>query len=387
MALITFADALEAVQDFIGTNGLARAQRDIRRAVSDAYDELLQEHSWHYYRTQWGFATVASNSTGTLTYVHSTRTVTFSDALSTTVQGWAERATIRCDAKTVEVERYVSSTSVILSEDSNFGADISDATTFDMVCDHYLTPENFRSIGDIYGKESGWWSRRISPEEFLYQRNNGWTAGEPACYTVMQDRQQTGRTAIFLYPAPSSLRSYDLIISESARPIRWAGNEPDATAGTITLTAGSKTLSGSGSNFLRSMVGSVIRPGTTSLAPTSIDDPKNPYVEQFVIKTRTSATAGTLDVAPVGDYTAVKYTISDPIDMEAQMQKAFIALCKLKICAARPNDHGEFYQIVAGEYGRLLENAKCTDNKVRSVQRTGGLPYWRRLASFPSDGV
>lgn len=389
MALITFLDALDAVQDFVGTNALARAQRDVRRAVADAYDEILQARNWRYYRTQWGFATVASYSTGTITYDHSghasgERIVTLATG---TWPSWAERGTIRANSQTAEVERRISDTLVQLAEGNDFGDDLTGGDDYTLVCDHYLLPDNFRGIGDIYGDQAGWWSRRITPEEYLFQRNNCWSVGEPWCYCDMQDRTTPGRTALYLYPAPSTLKTYDLIISEAARPLRWLGNESAANTGTITIAAGATAMSGSGTSFHRLMEGSVIRPGTTSALPTGIEG-SNPYVEQFVIKKRTDATNLIVTPAAVDTYTATTFIVSDPIDMEAQMQKAFIALCKVKICAARPNDMGDFYQIVAGEYARLLQAAECTDTaKSKATQYTGGLPYWRRLASFPSDGV
>ena len=74
------------------------------------------------------------------------------------------------------------------------------------------------------------------------------------------------------------------------------------------------------------MVGSVVRFGTATTEPTSLEG-SSPYAEERVITAFTSATAVTLDEAEDSAYTAVKYTVSDLVAIAPTACTTAVANC------------------------------------------------------------
>jgi len=188
--------------------------------------------------------------------------------------------------------------------------------------------------------------------------------------------------ALFLYPTPDTLRTEDLIYIRRPRPLRISGKESDHAVGTLGLTADSAAATGTSTVFDSSMVGSIVRAGTSTKAPTGVVG-TNPYKEQQVIQSVTSATAVTLSSVAEGTRAGVKYTISDPVDIDPVMIDAFLRCCEKQLAIIRQMKR---LDMIAAAYLDALESAKAGDQRVQERRYVGsGATTIRRLADIPLD--
>src|SRR5690606_38572764 len=106
-------------------------------------------------------------------------------------------------------------------------------------------------------------------------------------------------------------------------------------AGTVSVDAGSATVTGSGASFTPAMVGAVLRISGTSAHPTSAFG-DNPAAFESVVTSYTSATEIAVADAPASGYTAAKYTLSSPIDIEVgAMLNAYLRGLEAELAVAR----------------------------------------------------
>jgi hypothetical protein len=95
--------------------------------------------------------------------------------------------------------------------------------------------------------------------------------------------------------------------------------------GTVTCGAASTSVTGSSTVFASTHVGAIIRFSADAVSlPTSLVGVRgdnapllNPFTAQRVIQSVTTTTALTLDAALPAAVSGVKYTISDPLDIES----------------------------------------------------------------------
>jgi len=154
-------------------------------------------------------------------------------------------------------------------------------------------------------------------------------------------------------------------------------------AGTVSGTAASTDLTGAGTAWDSSMVGSVIRlSASAKLAPTSLVG-TNPAAFETVVAAVVSATELTLSDPLPATFSGVKYEISDPIDIRVEvMENAFLACVELHI--ARVRNMIKEMPTILGFYQQQLALARQQDS-VSFMGRTVGLqgPYYQRLARMP----
>jgi hypothetical protein len=139
------------------------------------------------------------------------------------------------------------------------------------------------------------------------------------------------------YPVPADGRQIVYVYDQTQQPLRiWK-----YTAGTVTVSAGSASVTGNGTAFRPDMVGAVIRFGSTTTEPTSLEG-SSPYLEERVIVAVGSGTQLTLDQAVDSAYTAVKYSISDLVNIEpSAMRTAVINCSALHFARERNADSAE----------------------------------------------
>lgn len=75
--LYTYADAIEHVLGYLGSDSQNDSLRDARRGILAAYREFASARRWSYYYYRGRIVTVGSFSAGTVQYTNSTRTVTY----------------------------------------------------------------------------------------------------------------------------------------------------------------------------------------------------------------------------------------------------------------------------------------------------------------------
>lgn len=334
MPVRTYQDAIEYLTDTFDHDRAARQRRNMRRAVEEAYRELPQLNFWSYYRRRAIINTVASQTTGTITYTHSSRTVTLASA---TFPSTAAAYRIVIADVHYDIESYTDSTHVVLPSTSNPGADVAAGTTYTLYKNEYLLPANFRRLLGLWDVSQNRLIQVISDaDEQMLQL---WTYGSPGTpygAALRNTGETTGRLSLVFNPPPNAAVSYDLLYEATPRAFVIAEKH---STGTVTISSGSASVTGTSSSFPSTCAGCVLRVSTsTTNEPTGPygalingEDVDNPYTFQSVILTYTSATALTLSDSADQAYTAVKYSLSDPLDIEdGAMYTAFLHLAAAK---------------------------------------------------------
>ena len=316
--LFTYSDAVDHVLSLLGSQANADTARDARRATQQAYREFPAARRWSYYMTRGRITTVAEYSTGTITYTHATRTLTLA---SGTWPTWAAYGTVVISSVPYEVASRSSGSALILSVNSNPGANVAAGTTYTIHRDKYPLPADFLAIDQLMANGSSpSWPEYVLPRNWLTSQLNA-TSGAPNRFCIMGDTNYMGVMSVFFQPHPSDVVPFDFIYHRRPRPLLVE----EYKTGTVSVTAASTTVTGSGTAWTSKHVGSTIR-----LSSTTADYPTggvggNPFSVERIIISVESTTSVTVDTAIDDAHTAVKYVISDPIDIEdGAMMVAFL---------------------------------------------------------------
>jgi hypothetical protein len=376
--LTTWDDVITHLVDWMGGNPGQEARRDARRASIHALRELGNAHNWTYYYAKGRLTTVAPYATGTIQYDHTggayERLVTLTGGLW---PDWAASGTLDIGNVNYEVYARIDSTRLQLSTNSNPGADISTDTAFTIFRDTYPLPSNFQAMGEL---QIATQSRILHPEHpsTWLSRQRIWRGtATPFSYAILGDPNFQNTLAIGFYPPPDNLYSMDYLYKRRPRQLRL-----DAySAGTVTATASQTTIAGSGTAFTSLMAGSVIRLGTRTAVPTARWG-GSPAQEERVVISVDSDTALTVDYPWTNSYSAVKYLISDPVDVEVgSMLTALLRKAELETGHARnKRDREQLEQV----YQRALIQAREADARNFKEERVGDNRIWPlRLRDFP----
>lgn len=386
MPLRTYQDAVEYLTDQFDVDRNFRIQRNIRRAVDEAYRDLPQQAYWSYFRRRAILNTVASQTTGTITYTHSSRTVTLASATFPTN---ADKYRIIISNVHYDIDSYTDSTHVVLSSTSNPGANVAAGTTYTLYRSEYTLPSTFRRALGLIDVSSQVPIRIITDqEEQSLQQSYQGTPGVPSFATIRNNGEQAGLSLIFNCP-PSAARSYDLLYDAFPRPFVLAEKY---STGTVSVSSGDTALTGSGTTFPSNCAGCVLR-----LSADTVNEPTgqfgaqidgqhidNPYPFQTTVKTYTSATALVLTDAADAAYSGVKYTLSDPIDIEdGAMWTAFLRMAEAAYARL-----ARFELPVTQMYELQARNAliQAKENDVRTVGRQNQLFVSYRPVSNTGEG-
>lgn len=333
--IYTYNDAVDALIDSFGGSRDARTLRMAKSAVLASLRRLVGEVSWSYYVRRRKIVTAASQTTGTIAYDHTggaaERLVTLTGATFPTN---AYLYKIIIDSITYPIATYESSTTITLPADENPGADVTAGASYTLFRSQYPLPVNCRRIWPLVDLLRGFFPAQLQPNELLYNQAANWNPQEPLRYCIRNDGEYVGGKSIEFGPPPNVARTYDFLYLASARQLR---TEKHST-GTIT-TDGTTTVAGDGGNaWTDAMVGCALRTsvdGTTE--PTGLAGnltADNPYLDQRIILKVNSATSLVVDSA-IDALSSVKYTISDPIDIDTDpMLTCFQRLCEWQFAQA-----------------------------------------------------
>lgn len=352
-SLYTFSDVLISLADWCGsTTTDAGTLRKIKRAVESAYRDIANTRRWAYFIGRNRLTTVASYSTGTITYTNSTRAVTLA---SGTFPTWSAFGTFQVSGVEYPVASYDSATQITLSVNNNPGADVAAGTSYRLWRDTYPLPVDFLEIGTIKDASRNITLQEMEPNDFVAERLYNTTPTLPRYFTITSDPHYTGAMAIRLYLPPDAIYQYDYMYHRRPRPLL----NPQYNTGTITSSA--TTLTGTGTTWTSSMIGCVIRTSSTATTLPTGTDGSNPFVYQRIITAFTSATSVTIDQAFDAEVSGVKYEISDPIDIESgAMYSAFLRKCEMELgTIQRRADVPALNQV----YQASLQQAMEADNR------------------------
>lgn len=312
----TYQDAVEHLLDSFDIDITGRYERVARRAVQNAYTELINRANWEYFVRRLTLRTAAQQTTGTIVYDHtggsSERLVTLTGAT------WPADVIdyrIIINGVSYPVASRVSGTAITLTEAMNPGADVA-STTYTLYKASYLLPADFRELISLWDLET----RKpvgIILNATQHAQSAAWfdRPSLPLWAAIRNDASFYNRFSLVFSPPPDMERTYDLLYKAAARALQTA----KYATGTVT-TNGTTTVSGSGTAFTDRMVGCIIRfSSSTTVEPTGIaggiagDD--NPAAYERSITAVGSGTSLTVDGA-VPTLSGVKYTISDPLDID-----------------------------------------------------------------------
>lgn len=376
--LMTFQDLLDHLVGYRHGGTDDNTHRDIKRACLSAYDDIQLRFNWRYYEREAQVTVNALYSTGTIAFDYtggsSERLVTLS---SGTFPTWAYFGRIKIAGIVYDVDSRLSTTTLTLVEGNSPVADVAAGTTYTLFQDIYTLPADLKEIRGVHGENGNWSLSPMSLDEWQGRERHIGGQGAPNCYAIGPDPTLIGSMAIYIQNIPTTAETLRFMYLAAGRPLKYSGQE--STAYTGTLSNSSTAVTGSGTGFTSDMVGSMIRGGTSSTAPTGRAG-LNPYVHQAIITAFTSTTVVTIDNAPTTAWSGTKFRISDPIDIRPTMLEALLRGCEWKL-AVYSKDSKEAND-AESRYNRALILAKEADSSPVFTDPKGLYrPYgWTRLA-------
>lgn len=330
MRITTYKDMIDHLVDYLGGSTSEETERYARRAIQAAYNEVATGHRWRYYLTRGRIVTAEPQTSSTITYDHTggtyERMVTIA---SGTWPSWAAYGVLVISNVAYEVAERKSSTVITLAPSSNPGEDVAAGTSYTLYRDTYPLPIDFVEVGEIINVGTSQTIAIQSPQEWLSAQRSSVSTAQPAFCTISGDPNYFGIMALRLYPAPDDAYNLDFIYHRRPRQLNLA----QYSTGSASTTSGLTTLTGSGTTFTSSMVGSLIRFGTQGGTdiPTGPGGTSPSTVER-VLTGYTSGTSMTLDADPAATLTGVKFSVSDPVDIEeGAMLTFFLRECEKQL--------------------------------------------------------
>lgn len=359
--------------------------RSIRRAIQGAYREYADSRRWKYLQRHMRVLLHGDFSSGSITYDHTgaASCERLASATSFSWPAWAGDGTLRIGGIEYRIDNRLSSIRVQLDDTVNPGSDLA-STTYSLFQSKYSLPEGFIGASEIMMEDNWWYSSYVPPQQWLAMERFGEGVGTPQAWTIMGDPARYGRMAIYLYPAPDSDATMDFVVQQRPRGLRYTGFNSSDYVGTVSVTNGGITVTGSGTAFDALHEGAIIRISSNSQVPGNEYDAL-PCVFQRRIREVASATSLTVDEAFTSSLSSVAYVISDPVDCSAAYLDYFLRLCEKHLAIAENMDSKAETVALASEAFRI---ACYADNRVVSTRRAGssGPSRLNRLAYMPYGG-
>lgn len=368
--LTTYADVLDRMQAFVKSRPLAQSvdQTTIRAAVEAGLREIVAARDWNCMQRVSRIKLNAAQTTGTVTYTESAGVYPYQVTLSgATWPDWAATAQIRIGSTISEVDAVKSATVLTLRPPRVPVADIATASAYTLGREWYELPPEFVASWSP-AERNAWFIGQYTPFEDWYLVNNYRAmTGTVRRWTIGPIPDMYGAMALYVYPWSAQTVEENLLLKVRPRTLAISGKDAYCFAGTASVTSGGTAVTGSGSSFRSSMVGAVIRFSDTSTLPTGTAG-SNPYVFQTTIAAVTDTTHLTLSTAAPQTFSAVKYVVSDPVDLSQPIYDAFLRNCEKQLAyAAGMKDAGA----VERYYQLALQAAKMADNAVRQKMLVG----------------
>jgi hypothetical protein len=302
-------------------------------------------------------------------------------------EAWVKDASIRLGDPDIicDIEDYKTSTVATLDATMCPIADVA-STTYSLFPRWYALPNDFLSM-DVPMNEDSWLiGNPVSKAEIERLTRQDSTAGEIRKYAIAQVPDLYGTMGLFVYPPSDTAETLDIPYVRRPRPVVYTGL--DATidcAGTVSLTSGSATVTGSSSAFASGMAGSLLRVASSSTRPTGTPGPYR-YTELYSIKSVESAESLTLSSNATTTRSAVGYSITDPIDLDVAVYDAFVGCAKLKLAEALGAKN---LPEIRRQYERALRAAKQADFRDHHpvIAMSGGRRRGRMADSSSRDST
>ncbi len=373
--LTTYRDCVFHTLDFLGANVTEEARRDARRATLNAYRELASAHRWSYFYTRGRLNTVAPYSTGTVAVTASTGVV---DLTGGVFPSWAPTGTIQINNVIYQIGSVQSTTQLTLTAQSRPGANIDAGATFTIYRDTFPLPADCLSIARLILVNNAFAMWYEPPTTWLERQRIYRGPATPRSYTIRGDPHYFAAMAVSLFPVPDAAYEFDYLYQRTPREMLIE----ESSTGTATCTSAALALTGSGTAWTSDMIGSVIRLSANGTALPDAPTGSNPAAQERIILAVASATSLTVDLAWTQSLTAVKHTISDPVDIEsAAMLNALLRCCEKHAGLSRARADR---MILESAYREALILAREADSRNFAMEASGSVSvYPYRLAQMP----
>lgn len=351
---------------------VGRQRQLARTAILNVLREMPNRARWSYYDRRYTLRTVASQ-TGTCTYDHtggaSERLITLASATLPT-DGTGEFYRVVIDEVHYGIQRVLTSTTAMLDVNNNPGADVAALTECKVYRAYYPFPVGFRKLAHVWDTDQEREMIVLAEDELHGQSISIFSdPGTPEYVAIVNHGEVLSSLALVFSPPPDAARTFDILYEAAPQAIStWLYESGKVTTSTVTATLSDGGVTNA------NMVGSVIRfSGNVAKAPTSLvggmDGTDNPFVAQRLVIAVPSSATLTMH-ASVDTYTAHKYTISDPIDIEnGAMLLAFQKLCDAEY-AGLLNLELKKLEIRISEAARCLRLAMENDQRATYARRT-----------------
>ncbi len=377
--MFTFEDAMQHALDYVGSGPATSdlSSREAKRSVMNAYRDIANEHNWTYLLANGRINLNAAFNEGTVTYDADTLTWTVSGASA--LPDWTGAGSIRVGEVIYKVHARLSATQFTTYAGLSPIGDLTDATSYTLYQDTYVLPADFAAGDQLLYQRNFGPMVYVHPSQWLLDHRFTNQVGECKWYTITGDTKYPGRMVVRVFPYPGEAVTIDFVYRRTPRTLFY----PSVSDGLISSVASSSSLTVTGSgNASSSLVGAVVRlSSNTKSLPTS---PMgiNPAIYEGIV---TNYAAGVYTVDQEVSFTAsgLRYTISDPIDLEEDsMLTAFLRgiekqMSMQRIMKDKPS--------AKNQYEEALRKAKAADSKSfagRTVGQSYNI-YRQRLARMP----
>lgn len=358
--ILTYQDLIDRLAAYTGGGALDPDNADILAAAQDAYADVVHGFPWKYLTGKGRIILNGDYTTGTVEYDYTGGAHERMLTLTTgTWPTWAAYGTIKIGDLIYAVEDRKSSSIITLVDGQCPTADIAAGTTYQLWQSSYPLPGTLRKIYNLFLDGETWRMEPISPSDWLAYESMQATAGTPNFYALIGSPDIVGSLSLQFAPYPDEDHVLVFMYDRIARELFYRGYETEARAGSVSASAGSTTVTGSGTSFHASMVGSIIRfSRNTSAFPTGKFG-RNRFLEQAQIKSVASATS--LTVTQALTYThasSTKYVISDPVDVPPSMHNVVLRAGEAFLDQAR---NPKAAQTTLGRYRLAMTQARERD--------------------------
>jgi hypothetical protein len=349
VAYLTYFDVVEHLIAASFGGPQDAEQRDIRTAVHRAYAEIGSIRDWSWQHAHGRVFTTAPQTFTVSSLSVATLNLSGLNGPSSTMSH------VRIGNVVSEI-KSISSTTVTLStalRPATGTVGNGDSATFYQTL--YDLPSDFRNL-DEPSDEFNWWSGAyVTPDEAMKMERVNFQTGSPLHWTVIKS-PIANNYVLKLVGYPTAVETIDFTYRRELRPLRWSGHEADARAGTIDTSVFTSPVrvNGDSTAFSSSMVGSVLRIGTSSDVPgplTSIAA----YVDEREILSRSNATTLTVSGGYTSYAAGTKYLITDPIDLPEHMHNVMLSGSEYWLSRIRSNNVDEKYQLYQRDLRLAME--------------------------------
>lgn len=288
-------------------------------AVAEAYRWIGGVRQWSYLHRRTQIVTSAPYTTGTVAISASTRIATVSGGTWPT---WAANGLLIISSTVYAVQKYLSSTQLLLQPGRSPAADVAAGTAYTLCQIEYVLPQDYVRTEELVPIGHWWWIRERQPGSMLETARLFANPARPWEYMVRGSYQYPGYMAIEFMPPPNDQYTIDLSYFAKPRPRSLSY---EYTKGTVSVTG--TAVVGTNTAFTQAMVGCRLRQGTTSNQPVGEYGPQGSLAENTVLSVEDATHLTLIDNG--GTSTNVMFVIDDPVDIErTAMDEVFCRQCE-----------------------------------------------------------